>query len=95
MCNCGRKSAAYRVRIGHRPKAPPLRGQPAPAAVAGVRQPLLPAVRCWSPQVSGQEEAVDPKWVQTVQVELGDSRSQVLAARQAGDEHVEQDLVGE
>jgi hypothetical protein len=32
---------------------------------------------------------------QTVQAELEDSRAEVLAARKAGDEQVEQDLIGE
>lgn len=38
---------------------------------------------------------VHPERAQTVQAELEDSRTEVLAARQAGDEQAEQALVGE
>jgi hypothetical protein len=38
---------------------------------------------------------VHPERAETVQAELEDSRAEVLAARQVGDEQVEQDLVGE
>jgi hypothetical protein len=38
---------------------------------------------------------VHPERVETVQAELEESRAEVLAARQAGDEQVEQALVGE
>lgn len=38
---------------------------------------------------------VHPERAETVQAELADSRAEMLAARQAGDEQVEQALVGE
>lgn len=38
---------------------------------------------------------VHPERAETVQAELADSRAEVLAARQAGDEQAEQALVGE
>jgi hypothetical protein len=38
---------------------------------------------------------VHPARAETVQAELADSRTEVLAARQVGDEQLEQDLVGE
>ncbi|MGH3887532.1 MAG: hypothetical protein ACRDSZ_13355 [Pseudonocardiaceae bacterium] len=40
-------------------------------------------------------QRVHPKRAETVQAELEESRTEVLAARQAGDEQVEQALVGE
>jgi len=45
--------------------------------------------------VGGLWRRVHPERAQTVQAELADSRAEVLAARQAGDEQVEQALVGE
>jgi hypothetical protein len=45
--------------------------------------------------VAGLWRRVHPERAQTVQAELEDSRTEVLAARQVGDEQVEQDLVGE
>jgi hypothetical protein len=45
--------------------------------------------------VVGLWRRVHPERVQTVQAELEDSRAEVLAAGQAGDEQVEQALVGE
>lgn len=89
-----RLSGAYQVPAQGPASAKPTR--PAVVTGAGARQPPLPAVKrwspipavkFWSPQVSGQEE--------TVQAELEDSRSAVLAARQTGDEQVEQDLMEE
>ena len=40
-------------------------------------------------------QRVHPERAQTVQAELEDSRAEVLAARQGGDEQIEQALVGE
>ncbi|MGH3828216.1 MAG: hypothetical protein ACRDQX_13765 [Pseudonocardiaceae bacterium] len=45
--------------------------------------------------VSGLWRRVHPERVETVQAELEDSRAEVLAAREVGDEQVEQALVGE
>ncbi len=45
--------------------------------------------------VGGLWRRAHPERAKTVQAELEDSRTEVLAARQAGDEQVEQDLVGE
>ena len=45
--------------------------------------------------VGGLWRRVHPERAQTVQAELEDSRAEVLAAREVGDEQVEQILVGE
>lgn len=45
--------------------------------------------------VGGLWRRVHPERAETVQAELADSRTEVLAARQAGDEQVEQGLVSE
>ncbi len=45
--------------------------------------------------VGGLWRQVHPERAQTVQAELEDSRAEVLAAREVGDEQVEQALVGE
>lgn len=45
--------------------------------------------------VGGLWRRVHPERVETVHAELEDSRADMLAARQAGDEQVEQALVGE
>jgi hypothetical protein len=45
--------------------------------------------------VGGLWRRVHPERAQTVQAELVDSRAEVLAAREVGDEQVEQALVGE
>jgi hypothetical protein len=45
--------------------------------------------------VGGLWRRVHPERAQTVHAELEESRAEVLAARQAGDEQVEQALVGE
>jgi hypothetical protein len=45
--------------------------------------------------VGGLWRRVHPERAETVQAELADSRAEVLAARQAGDEQVEQALIGE
>jgi len=45
--------------------------------------------------VGGLWRRVHPERVETVQAELAEGRAEVLAARQVGDEQVEQALVGE
>jgi hypothetical protein len=45
--------------------------------------------------VGGLWQRVHPERAETVQAELEDSRAEVLAAREVGDEQVEQTLVGE
>lgn len=45
--------------------------------------------------IGGLWRRVHPERAQTVQAELEETRTELLAARQRGDEQVEQDLVGE
>jgi hypothetical protein len=45
--------------------------------------------------IGGLWRQTHPERVETVQAELGESRAEVLAAREVGDEQVEQALVGE